>query len=76
MKSISAIHPAYGEYTRETRAQGLIIATPISQYIFYSALFCPLHSNISKEQHENYPSSHYRKYREYARETRTPYLDT
>jgi len=49
--------------------QGLIIGTPISQYTSYSAMFCPLHSNISKEQHEKHlcnPSSHYRKYGEYA----------
>jgi len=42
--------------------QRLIIGKPISQYASYSAMFCPLHSNISKEQHEKHlcnPSSHY-----------------
>jgi len=51
--------------------QRLIIGTPIGQCASYSALFCPLHSSISKEQHEKHfcnPFSHYRKYREYARE--------
>ena len=45
--------------------QGLILGTPISQYASYSAMFCPLHSNISKEQHEKHlcnPSNHYGKY--------------
>ena len=32
-------------------SQGLIIGTPISQYASYLAMFCPLHSNISKEQY-------------------------
>jgi len=34
----------------------------ISQYASYSAMFCPLHNNISKGQHEKHlcnPSSHY-----------------
>ena len=59
--------------------QGLIIGTPISQYALYSAMFCPLHSNISKGQQEKYlcnPSSYYGKYREYTRETCVPYLNT
>ena len=37
--------------------------TLISQYASYSAMFCPLHGNISKEQHEKQlcnPSSHCR----------------
>jgi len=75
MKSISAIHPAITENMKNTlmkRAlQRLIIGKPISQYTLYSAMFCPLHSNIGKEQHEKYlcnPSSHYGKYKEYARE--------
>jgi len=58
--------------------QGLIIGTPISQYASYSVMFCPFHSNISKEQHEKYlcnPSSHYGKYGDYAREMCAPYLD-
>ena len=49
----------------------LIIGKPISQYVSYSVMFCPLHSNITKEQHEKHlcnPSSHYRKYGEYTRE--------
>jgi len=49
--------------------QELIIGMPISQYTSYSAMFCPLHSNISEEQHEKYlcnPSSHNGKYGEYA----------
>ena len=57
--------------------QGLILETPISQYTSYSAMFCPVHSNISKEQHENHlynPSSHYGKYGEYTREMHAPYL--
>ena len=83
MKSISAIHPVITENTENTlvkRApQRLIIGKPISQYASYSAMFCPLHSNIGKEQHEKYlcnPSSHYGEYEEYTRETRVPYLDT
>ena len=55
------------------------IGTPISQYALYSAMLCLLHSNISKEQHEEHlcnPSSHYGKYREYAYEMRAPFLDT
>ena len=41
--------------------QRLIIGKPISQY---AAMFCPLHSNIGKEQHEKHlcnQSSHYEK---------------
>ena len=76
----SSHYKKHREYARETCApQGLIIGTPISQYTSNSVMFCPLHSNISKEQHENHlcnPCSHYRKYGEYARETRAPYLDT
>ena len=56
-----------------------LIGKPISQYASYSAMFCLLHSNIGKEQHEKHlcnPSSHYGKYREYTREMRTPYLNT
>jgi len=56
MKSISTIHPALTENTENTlmkRApQSLIIGKPISQYALYSAIFCPLHGNIGKEQHE------------------------
>jgi len=82
MKSISAIHPAITENTKNTLVkcapQRLIIGKPISQYASYSAMFCPLHSNIGKEQHEKHlcnPFSHYGKYGEYARETHAPYLD-
>jgi len=82
MKSISAIHPAITENTDNTlmkRApQRLIIGNPISQYTSYSAMFCLLHSNIGKEQHEKHlcnPSSHYGKYREYTHEMCAPYLD-
>ena len=35
----------------------------ISQYALYAAMFCPLHSSISIEQHKKHlcnPSSHYR----------------
>jgi len=42
-------------------------------------MFCLLHSNIGKEQHEKHlsnPSSHYGKHGEYTRETCAPYLDT
>jgi len=66
MKSISAIHLAITENTENTLMksvpQRLIIGKPISQYVSYSAMFCPLHSNIGKEQHEKHlcnPSSHY-----------------
>jgi len=78
MKSIPAIHPAknIAENTKNVLMkcvpQRLIIGKPISQYASYSAMFCPLYSNISKEQHEKHhcnPSSHYRKYGEYTRET-------
>ena len=74
MKSISAIrgHPAVTENTLVKRThQILIIGKPISQYASYSAMFCPLHSNIGKKQHEKHlcnPSSHYGKYGEYTRE--------
>ena len=67
-----------GEYSREM-CTPIIIEEPISQYASCSAMFCPLHSNIGKEQHEKHlcnPSSHYREYGEYTRETRAPYLDT
>jgi len=76
MKSISAIHLAITEYTRETYAPRLITVKPISQYASYPAMFCPLHSNKGKEQHEKHlcnPSSCYGKYGEYTRETCTPY---
>jgi len=56
--------------------EGLIITTPISQYASYSAMFCLLHSNISKEQHDKHlcnPSSHYGKHGEYVREC-APYI--
>jgi len=79
MKCISAIHPAIMANTENMLAkrvpQGLIIGTPISKYASYSAMFCLLHSNISKEQHEKHlcdPSSHYAKYGEYACETCAP----
>jgi len=82
MKSISTIHPAITENMKNLlgkhKLQGLIIGTPISQYASYSAMFCPLHSNISKEQYELHlcnPSSHYGKYGEYTCEMRAPYLD-
>ena len=42
--------------------QELIIRTPINQYASYSTMFCPLHTNINKEQHEKHlcnPSSHH-----------------
>jgi len=75
MKSISAIHPAIKENTENVLVkcarQRLIIGKPISQYALYSAMFCPLYSNISKEQHEKHlcnPSSHYGKYGEYTLE--------
>ena len=60
-------------------SQGLIIGLPISQYTSYSAMFCLLHSNISKEQHGKHlcsSSNHYRKYGKYTHETWAPYLDT
>jgi len=58
--------------------QGLINGTPISQYTSFSAMICPLHSNISKEQYEKHlcnPSSHYRKHGKYFFETCAPYLN-
>jgi len=83
-KSISTVHSAITENTEimlmKHVPQGLIIGTPISQYALYSAMFCPLHSDISKKQHEKHlcnPSSHYGKDREYVRhKTHAPYLDT
>ena len=46
--------------------KGLTIGAPISQYALDSTMFCPLHSNISKEQLEKYLcNSHYRKYRKF-----------
>jgi len=72
MKNIFPIRPAITENTEnmlmKCTPQGLIIGTPISQYASYSAMFCPLHSNKSKEQLEKHlcnPSSHYGKHREY-----------
>jgi len=65
MKSIPAIYPAITENTENVLVkctpQRLIMGKPISQYALYSAMFCPLYSNISKEQHEKHlcnPSSH------------------
>jgi len=69
MKSIPTIHPAITEDTENVLLkrvpQRLIIGKPISQYASYSVMFCPLYSNISKEQHEKHlcnPSSHHGKY--------------
>jgi len=69
MKIPSSHNRKYGEYAHEMHAPKInyCIDTgkPISQYTSYSAMFCPLHSNISKEQHEKHlcnPSSHYGKY--------------
>ena len=69
MKSIFAIRPAITENTENILVkhalQGLIIGIPKSQYASYSDMFCPLHSSISKEQHEKHLcnlSSHYGKY--------------
>ena len=53
--------------------QTLIIGASISQYTSYSAVFCPLHSNTSEEQHEKHlcnPSRHNGKYGECTHETR------
>jgi len=84
MKSIpAAIHPAITENTENVlvkhASQRLIIGKPISQYALYLAMFCPLYSNISKEQHKKHlgnPSSHYGKWAEYTCEMCAPYLDT
>ena len=83
MISISAIYSAITENMENMLAkqasQGLIIGTPISQYTLYSAMFCPFHGNISKEQHEKHlcnPPSYYGKYGECACETYAPYLNT
>ena len=83
MKSISAIHPAITEITENTlvkrASQRLIIG---KQYTSYSGMFCPLHNNIGKEQHEKYLcnlSSNYGEYGEYGEYTRemcAPHLDT
>jgi len=46
----------------ELTLQWLIIGKPISQYPSYAAMFCLLHSSISKKPHEKHlcnPSSHY-----------------
>ena len=69
LQSIQPYNRKYVECACETHGQRLIIGKPISQYASYSAMFCPLYSNISKEQHEKYPcnpSSHNRKYGECA----------
>jgi len=82
MKSISTIHPAiteniytYWKYDVELAPQGLIIGAHISQYASYSAMFCPLYSNISKEQHKSIFAIHPAITENAARETRAPYLD-
>ena len=53
MESIPAIHPAITENTENVLVkhapQRLIIGKPISHYTSYSAMFCPLYSNISKK---------------------------
>jgi len=58
MKSTPAIHIAITENMENVLVkcapQRLIIGKPISQYASYSAMFCPLYSNISKDQHEKY----------------------
>ena len=54
----------------------LTIGNPISQYTLYAAIFCLLHSSISKEQHKKhlcYPSSHNRKYGRFTRKAHAPY---
>jgi len=38
--------------------QGVNVGSTISQYTLYLAMFCPLHSNISKEQHESISAIH------------------
>jgi len=83
MKSIPAIHPAITENTENVlvkrASQRLIIGKPITQYASYSVMFCPLHSNISKDQYEKHLcnlSSLYGKYGEYTHETCAPYLNT
>ena len=53
--------------------QWLITGKPMSQYTSYTAVFCPLHSSISIEQHEKHlcnSSSHYGKYGRFTREVR------
>ena len=70
------IHAYY--FKRKTGQQaphGLIIGTPIHQYALYSAMFCPLHSNVSKVQHEKYQSNHYENYGKFTREILSPYLN-
>ena len=52
MKGIFAIHPAITENMENTlvkRAPKINYWKAISQYASYSAMFCPLHSNIGKE---------------------------
>jgi len=55
----------------ECAPQWLIIRKPISQYISYAAMFCPLHSSISIKQLKKHlcnPSSHYAKCGRFTRE--------
>ena len=35
-----------------------VIVVPVSQYASYSAMFCLLHTNISKEQYESISEIH------------------
>ena len=77
MKSIPAIYPAITENMENVLVkctpQRLITGKCISQCASYSAMFCPLYSNISKEQYEKHlcnPSNLYGKYGEYTCETR------
>ena len=62
MKSISAIHSTIVENTENMLIkcvpQGLITGAPISQYTSYSTMFCPLPSNINKEQHKSISEIH------------------
>ena len=49
-----------------------------SPYASNAAMFCPLHSIISIEQHKKYlcnPSSHYRKYGRFTCDMHPPYFD-
>jgi len=56
----------------------LIIGKPVCKYTSCAAMFCPLHSSASIEQHKKHlcnSSSHYVKYGRFTREARAPYFN-
>ena len=69
----------YGIWITSTCLNNKLVKKLIRQYASCSSMFCPLHNNISKEQHEKHPCStlsQYKKYERFPHETGTPYLDT